>query len=133
MRIRKYFNKNSLTKQSFKDECDVNMIMKKFKKICGADYLSVFQSLQGGSFADFSNVKTLQEAMALMDDVCKVFEALPAKVRAFFENSPEAFASFVNDPSNDAKGVEIGLYEAPRVVVSSDVVGADNEGVCPQA
>lgn len=105
----KIFKLPSRTKQSFKDECDLNLIMKRFKKVMGADYLSRFQGYVGGQFGDFSGVTDYRSAIEQVSQAREVFEALPAKVRARFENDPAQFLDFCHDPANVDEMVELGL------------------------
>lgn len=126
VRVTKSFSGVSRTKQSFRDECDINLIMKRFRKVCGADYLTRYSEVQSGSFGDFSEVKSYQEAIQLMDKVCDVFAGLPAKVRETFYNDPSNFVTFVNDPNNFDKAVELGIFERVKSAVSSGVEASQN-------
>lgn len=63
MRVKKYFNSPSLTKQSFKDECDINVIMKRFRKVQGAEFLNRYQGYLDGQFGDFSDVQDYRTAL----------------------------------------------------------------------
>lgn len=84
-RVTKKFNEPSLTKQHFKDECDVNLIMKRFKKTMGVDYLNRYQGYTGGQFGDFSRVVDYRTAIHEIQQARAVFDALPAKVRERFQ------------------------------------------------
>lgn len=114
-KITKVFTKPSLTKQSFKDECDINVIMRRFKKQCGADYLSKFQGYTNGQFGDFSNVVDYRTALDQVKRAKEVFGALPSKIRARFSNDAAEFLDFVQDPRNADEMVSLGLATRPRV------------------
>lgn len=109
IRVVKKFTKPSLTKQSFKDECDINMIMKRFKKVCGQDFLNKYQGYVNGQFGDFSNVCDYRSALDQIAQAKAVFGALPAKVRARFENDAAQFLDFCHDPKNMDEMVSLGL------------------------
>lgn len=109
VRIDKSFSKPSLTKQSFKAECDINKIMQKFKKVQGADFLSQYNGYVEGRFGDFSNVTDYRSAIEQVEHAKSVFCALPAKVRSRFSNDPAAFLDFVQDPKNSDELVSLGL------------------------
>lgn len=108
-RRRKTFVGESKTKQSHRDECDINLIMKRFKKIQGADFLSQFNGYVGGEFGDFSIVTDYRSALEQIAKGKAVFDALPAKVRARFRNDAALFLDFVQDPRNGDELVAMGL------------------------
>lgn len=109
MRLVKSFQKPSRTKQSFRDECDINKIMKRFKNVMGADYLSRYQGYLNGQYGDFSNVTDYRSAIDQVSQARAVFEALPSKVRSRFENDPAQFLDFVHNPMNHDELVNLGL------------------------
>lgn len=108
-RVQKFCTDPSLTKQSFKDECDVNMIMKRFKKICSSDFLEKFNGFVGGRFGDFSEVTDYRSAIDQVRQADAVFGALPAIVRKRFDNNPALFLDFVANPNNSDELVAMGL------------------------
>lgn len=105
----KVFANPSRTKQSFRDECDINMIMKRFKKNMGVEYLSRFQGYVDGQFGDFSGVVDYRSAIEQVSQARGVFDALPAKVRSRFSNDPAEFLDFCQNPANVDEMVELGL------------------------
>lgn len=99
------------TKQSFKDECDINKIMARFVRTGVLDFVSKYSPQYGDvTGADFA------EAMNIVAQSRSMFAALPASIRSRFDNSPEKFLSFMEDPANAAKARELGLLppEAPE-------------------
>lgn len=109
MRVQKNFALPSRTKQSFKDECDINKIMKRFKKTVGTDYLNRFQGYLDGRYGDFSEVADYRSALHQVRQAEEVFMALPAKVRGRFSNDPAQFLDFVQNPNNAEELVSLGL------------------------
>jgi len=83
------------TKQSFKDETDVNLIIQKHTRMGTLSHLEKF----GGQYGDLSNFD-FQEAQNQIANANSMFEQLPSAVRNQFANSPEKFFEFVNDPEN---------------------------------
>lgn len=83
------------TKQSFKDETDVNQIIQKHTRMGTLSHLEQFGG-QYGDMADFD----FQEAQNQIAKANSMFETLPSAVRNQFANSPEEFFKFVNDPEN---------------------------------
>lgn len=109
MRLRKNFTMKGLTKQSFKNECDINMIMRRFKKTMNADYLSRFQGYAGGEFGDFSIVTDYRSALEQISLASDVFNQLPSQVRSRFRNDPAEFLDFCQNPANIDEMVSMGL------------------------
>lgn len=94
------------TKQSFKDECDINNIIKRFMKTGVLDFVAKHAPQYG-------DVTGLSFTMAL-DTVAKasdLFNDLPAKLRARFSNDPAQFFDFIQDPENREEAQRLGLLK----------------------
>lgn len=102
-------NEDSLTQQSDAEECDINIIMKKFSG--GQLPTAVGQPLYG-DFSDGADYRTMVERIQNANDA---FNELPADTRYFFHNDPARFMDFVQDEKNLPKLRELGLAmpEAP--------------------
>lgn len=105
------FEDESRTKQSFKDECDINNIVKKAAQ-------NGFMPPPDGNqqYGDFSDPNDYRAAMDLVMDAQRQFEEQPSHVRARFGNDPANFLQFCSDPSNAEEMVKLGLAipEAPQ-------------------
>jgi len=110
------FSKPSLTKQSFRDECDINNILRKFN-VTGELPVGSFQPQYG----DFSGITDYQSALNAVMAAQDSFLALPAKVRAKFDNDPALFVEFASDEANKDEMKALGLLsqETAQAVVSS--------------
>jgi len=101
---------DGMTKQSFKDECDINSIVKKALRN---------GLLPDGNvnpiYGDFSDVKEYQEGLNIVLRAESQFNSLPAHVRSKFENDPAKFLEFATDPSNKAEMVSLGLAKHSSV------------------
>jgi len=110
------FSKPSLTKQSFRDECDINNILRQF---------NVTGQLPVGSvqpqYGDFSGITDYQSALNAVMAAQDSFLALPAKLRARFDNDPALFVEFASDEANKEEMKALGLLsqETVQAVVSS--------------
>lgn len=93
----------SRTKQAFKDDTDMNMILARFSTTGALDHLSKYQAQYG----DFSDYPDLMEAHARIERGTEIFDALPAELRQEFGQSPGNFFKFVNDPLNKDRLKEI--------------------------
>jgi phage internal scaffolding protein len=99
----------SMAHQSMKDECDINVIMARYKKTGLIEHVRMYQ----GQYGDFGEMD-FHEAMNLVTRAQEMFETVPAEIRAQFGNDPGAFLNFVNDEKNGDKLIEMGLRKAPR-------------------
>lgn len=106
----KEFHKPSRTKQEFKDECDINVLMKRYQKT------GLFPQRPGDVPRYVSNIgmpdyqASLEIVMRAQDE----FASLNSELRKRFDNDPAKFLAFVNDPKNADELVKLGLREAPQ-------------------
>ena len=109
-RLVKRFYEPSLTKQEFKDECDINVLMKRYQKT------GLFPQHPGQSPRYVSNIGApdFLEAQNLVIKAREEFMALNAELRKRFDNDPAKFYAFVNDEKNADELVQLGLREAPK-------------------
>lgn len=122
VRVQTHPDGDSLTEQCFKDDCDVNYIMKRFSAIGQAPKFAK-QQLQ---FGDFSDVKTYQEAIQLSIDAENEFMRLPADLRFRFGNDAGNFIQWFDDETNFDECVKLGL-KAPKPV-STEVKSSVGDG-----
>lgn len=100
----------SKTRQEFKEECDVNELMRRFQKTG-----IMPQGSSAPRYLDCTAVPNFQDAMQLMIDADKAFMRLPAIVRKEFDNDPQAFVAFAQDADNLGKLREWGLAAPEKV------------------
>jgi phage internal scaffolding protein len=96
----------SLAQQHYKEECDINTILEKFN-ITG---LLPEQTLSP-RFGDFTGIGDYHTAMNRVIAVQDEFEALPAQIRARFENDPAQLIEFLENSENRPEAEELGLVE----------------------
>lgn len=91
--------------QSFKEECDINRIMKRFETT------GVLPEMikTNPRYGDFSNVPDFQQSMDIVNKAVEQFESLSSRVRRRFNNDPQEFLAFATDPSNMEEMVQLGL------------------------
>lgn len=94
----------SLTQQSFAAEADINTIVDRFMK-SGVlpDPVSMPQ------YIDYEGVFDFQSAMNVIRQADENFARLDARVRARFQNSPQAFLEFFSNPANQDEAIRLGL------------------------
>ncbi len=108
-------NVKSLTKQSFKDECDINKILEKFEKTGAITHYSK----HAPQYGDTSKPQ-LHEAMTIVADAESMFEELPSAVRKKFKNDPGQFLEFVQNPKNLEEMRELGLAKKAIPLATTD-------------
>jgi phage internal scaffolding protein len=98
-------NEASKTDQQWKQDVDVNSIMKKYISGKGITHLAKIR----GTYADVSNVPDLATAMQQLKTADELFMGLPAALRAKFENDPAKMVEYLQDPKNNEEAVKLGL------------------------
>ena len=106
----------SLTQQQFKEESDINTIVDRFLK---SGVLPTAASMP--QYVDYEGVFDFQSAMNVVRQADENFMRLDAKVRARFNNSPQAFLEFFANPDNAEEAVRLGLAipKAPSSVAQA--------------
>lgn len=96
----------SRTKQSFKKECDINVIMAKYQKTGAITHFNKHQQNYG-----MADGQTFQDAMNLVCEAQEMFNDLPSSIRSRFGNDPAAFLDFVQNEENADEMARMGLIE----------------------
>lgn len=94
---------------SFREECDVNVILQRFMKTGDIKFKQ-----NPGVYADVSEITDLQGALNQISQANEAFDALPADLRYKFGNSPVEMINFLQDPSNYEESVKLGLRVRPE-------------------
>lgn len=102
-------NKPSKTDQQYKDQVEVNYILRKYQK---TGILSHVQQMQG-QYTDVSQIPDLHEALLKVELAEKSFMQLPSEVRKMMNNDPTQLIEFLQNPANDEKAIELGLKASP--------------------
>lgn len=101
----------SMTKQEFQAECDINNILKQYKRTGMVSHINA-QAAQG-RYVDLADPVDFQDAMHLVIQSENSFASLPSKVRERFNNDPAKFLEFMADPDNQDEMVKLGLATKP--------------------
>ncbi len=113
------------TKQAFKDETDINIIMKRAQVTGTISHINKHEA-RYGDFADFD---FFEHALAL-NNAQNIFDDLPPEIRQEFHNQPQEFFEHVNHPDNvNAEDYNLKALAAPGRQNLSTVgnIGADAE------
>lgn len=123
-RVQLICNDVSLTKQAFKEDCDINNIFKRWKKDAVVTHLNRYQ----GRYEDVSGAESYQDSLNAVMAADEAFSSLPASIRKRFENDPGKFLDFALDESNLDEMVKMGLAKPKPSVVEAP----KEEVVAPQ-
>lgn len=106
------YSGDSRTKQSFREEVDINVIVRRGRQ--GAVNAHLAKGMP--RYMDVSEVGDYKGALDMLRSMDAYFGKLPAKVRAAFDNDPSLFLDSVETTDGRAKLEELGVI--PKVPVS---------------
>jgi phage internal scaffolding protein len=105
----------TLTQQHFKDECDINNILRQFN-ITG----QLPENKLSPRYGDFTGISDYHTALNQVIAAEDEFMRLPADLRARFANDPAQLIEFLNNSENKDEAIKLGLVdnnvELPQVV-----------------
>lgn len=104
-RVAKEFRGVSRTKQSFRDETNINTILAKWAR----DGVIESGVLRDAKFGDFSAAMDLHSALNKVNDAERDFMLLPSKVRKYCNNSPVEFLELIEDSTRHGELQELGI------------------------
>lgn len=121
-RVIYHFDEPSLTRQEFKDECDLQKIIARFSQSPeGLEALQKASEFVSGRFDDVSEVVDYRTALDQIKRAEEAFMRLPVDLRKRFDHDPAGFLDFVDDPKNVDELRTLGLLNSK---VESPVQGA---------
>ncbi len=118
----------SRTKQAFKDEVDINNILRKHEKGLLTDHLNQYE----GHYGDFIVAGDFHSHMVLIEEAKTAFMTIPAQIRARFNNDPALFLAFAQDEDNLDQMREMGLAPAERFKPSAEDLPTIDPDAPPQ-
>ena len=111
-RVATFNEEPTMAQQQFKDDCDINHIIKKYQQTGQITHMA----RKNGVYADVSKIsgKTYLEALNTVLNANEAFDALPSEIRERFQNDPAELLKFMQDPKNYDEGVKIGIFEPKK-------------------
>ncbi|AXH75075.1 MAG: internal scaffolding protein [Microviridae sp.] len=107
LRVSLSFPENSpYTKQEFKDECDINILMNQYMNTGEMPNINE----RAPQYLDVSGIE-FQESMQFVAGAQTLFNELPSILRNRFNNDPSLFLDFVHNPANRQEMAELGLLK----------------------
>lgn len=89
-------NKTVKTDQSYKNLCDINLIVSNYNK---TGVLSHVKS-NLPTYMDHTEIPSLMEAHAIVRDAQAAFMELPSQIRKLMDHNPKNLESFIQNPEN---------------------------------
>lgn len=95
----------SRTQQHFKDEVNINTIMRKAKR----SGILPFKGPEDSVFQDLTGITDYKESLDRIIAIDQRFQQLPANIRSKFGNNPDAILKYLQDPNNEKEARSLGL------------------------
>jgi len=103
------FTGQGRTKQSFKDECDINNLMARYLKTGHMEHVN--EALP--QFRDVTDFD-FQRAQNLIANAASMFENIPSKIRSRFDNDAGKLLDWVHDPKNAEEAASLGFLNLDK-------------------
>ena len=100
----------SMTKQAHKDECDINRILERYRMTGVLTHVSAIE----GHFGDMPDFEDFHEVQNFLLEANEQFMALPAKIRAAFDNDVQKLVAALDDPDRHDELIDMGLIDGPK-------------------
>lgn len=107
------FKEPTMTIQSEKDNCDINVIMNRYAT-CGTPLPYRTDGVQP-VYADVSDLGDYMENFQRCKQAEEMFNALPSALRKELDNNPANLLPFIQDEKNKERCYEYGLLNKPAV------------------
>lgn len=110
-------------KQAFKDECDINNIVRRWQST------GVFESHNSKKpvYGDFSGIPSYHESLNAILKVEDSFHELSAEERARFDNDPANFFDYVVSRTSEKSAEEAGVSNKTSDLRETEASSADCE------
>ena len=102
----------SLAQQQFLQDCDINVILDRYKKTGTMLHING----QPPKFGDFTSVSEFQTALNKVMEAQDRFDSLPSDIRNKFANDPAKLIEFLGDKNNKEEAEKLGLLKKPEIV-----------------
>nr|UXQ88033.1 MAG: internal scaffolding protein [Microvirus sp.] len=111
----------SLTKQSFKDETNINNIMGQYSQTGQMPALNPVNPTYG-----YAPSYDFREALEIVENMTSNFDELPSQIRKKFGHNPVAFLEYMENPANEAEARALGLLPKTEAQASTDAQDVKN-------
>lgn len=118
----------SMSVQSERDSCDVNLIYNKY--INSGKTMMTNMRTDPPKFGDFTSITDYHGAVEIAQKADDAFMSLPALIRARFSNDPGELIEFLGHEENRSEAIKLGLIAAPQdlPIPQGVVIAPSSEG-----
>lgn len=106
-------NQPSKTQQQFKEQTDINNIMKKYQ-------MRHLPNPQAGIYLDSTDAPTYQQSLETVIKANEAFSSLSSDVRKRFSNDPTELLKFLKDLKNTEEAIKLGLAQKKQTEIKTD-------------
>lgn len=110
MRVQLDCSKPRITDQSFKNVCDINQVMERFRKTGQLPNFPQKTPFYGSNI----DAPSLTDAFNIVTTAHEMFYQLPAAIRKDMDNDPTRLEAYLADSSNFEKLAKHGILKAPE-------------------
>ena len=109
----------TLTLQSAKDDCDLNLIVDRMTKTGEQLPMASIED-----YGDFTGAEDYHTLMNKLIDAQDAFLTLDAPVRERFNNDPGQLFQFLNNENNRQEAINLGLLNKPETPSAAPITNA---------
>ena len=109
----KFDQNDGRTQQHQKDECDINLIIKRHTP----EQIALMAIQNEGQYGDATSID-YHAAQNIIANANTMFNDLPSEIRNQFDNDPALFLDFTSNEANYAEMRKMGIM-SPEVITSS--------------
>jgi phage internal scaffolding protein len=116
----KFDQNDGRTQQHQKDECDINLIIKRHTP----EQIALMATQNEGQYGDATSVD-YHAAQNIIANANTMFNDLPSEIRNQFDNDPALFLDFTSNEENYAEMRKMGIM-SPEALASESIVSEAN-------
>jgi hypothetical protein len=119
----------SMCQKHFQDECNINNILKKYRKTGIIDHVTKARLVYG----DFNQYKDAAQNLDKVAKAQQLFEQLPAELRNEFKNSIPGFFDYISQAKNFDQCVAWGIFDKPAPAPEVEAAPVEPQTVVAKA
>ena len=113
----KFDQNDGRTQQHQKDECDINLIIKRHTP----EQIALMATQNEGQYGDATSID-YHAAQNIIANANTMFNDLPSEIRNQFDNDPALFLDFTSNEENYAEMRKMGIMSPELIIVSEPTV-----------
>lgn len=99
----------SIVQQQWEPETKIDYLLRKYS----SQGFNPYAPSMPADFLDVSELGDFQDQQNKLLDAQDYFDSLPSHIRLQFQNNPSELISFLLNPKNKEKAIELGLFPKP--------------------